>query len=341
MKSNPKLNVLIVASRADVAQPIAESLSKRGHTTRLALDPEKALGNLGPSIDVLVCEKELPLLSGLELLALARARGLNPSAILLLESPSFDACRQALQAGFADVIPAPWKANEVAAAVEQFAPQAATTQDGSSWSRRSAAHPESIRAAILDLSGYALAMGVFPSARIRLGSAVAEALENVRRHAYPGAKGEFEITAQASGEELRVCIRDYGCGFDPVRARLESAPSMSPGDSAANIDQQASAAGGLSRIHSLVESMRLTSSEQGSSVELSISTGSSTFQEDGAFDLSEIDYLPPETSRRMLRAIARGENKDFFNLSPAVAVSVGRLLAGQCPSQLAQSALWS
>lgn len=341
MKSSSKLNVLIVASHADAVQPLAESLSNRGHTTRLALDPEKALGNLGPSIDVLVCEKDLPLLSGLELLSLAHARGLNPCAILLLEGRSFDACRQALQAGFADVIPAPWKAEEVVAALEQLAPQAAAIQDDSSWSRRSTAHPESIRTSILDLLGFALAMGAFPSARIRLGSAVAEALDNVRRHAYPGAKGEFEITAQASGEELRVCIRDFGCGFDPVRARLESAPSMASESSAANIDQQASAAGGLSRIHSLVESMRLTSGEQGSSIELSISTGSSTFQEDSAFDLSEIDYLSPETSRRMLRAIARGENEDFFNLSPAVAVSVGRLLAGQCPSQLAQSALWS
>ena len=47
-----------------------------------------------------------------------------------------------------------------------------------------------------------------------------------------------------------------------------------------------------------------------------------------AIDLSELDWLTPGMSRRVLEILRDEDSTDAFHLSPAMAVTVGRLLTG-------------
>jgi len=65
------------------------------------------------------------------------------------------------------------------------------------------------------------------------------------------------------------------------------------------------------------------------------------FEEESGVDLSELDFLGPELSRRILQALREGQDQELFHLSPALAVVVGRLLAGPDPRERIEQALWS
>jgi hypothetical protein len=64
------------------------------------------------------------------------------------------------------------------------------------------------------------------------------------------------------------------------------------------------------------------------------------FEEEEAVDLSELDYLTPDMASRVLAGL-RGEPEPSYNLSPALAVSVGRMLAGTSDQKSLRVALWS
>ena len=123
-----------------------------------------------------------------------------------------------------------------------------------------------------------------------------------------------------------------GSGFDAVAGWIDSAPSLSPGPQAVPP--------GLARAASLAEDLRVESDGRGTRVRMRFSGSPSAFDEDTA-DLSDLDFLVPAETKRLLLAVLSGEPAGFTNLSPALAVAVGRLLSGPSPSQAAQAALWS
>ena len=52
-------------------------------------------------------------------------------------------------------------------------------------------------------------------------------------------------------------------------------------------------------------------------------------------------WLPPALARRVLESLTGNGSEPLYNLSPALAVTVGRLLTGATPRQRAERALWS
>ena len=61
------------------------------------------------------------------------------------------------------------------------------------------------------------ALGFTAAAAADVGLAVNEALANVIRHAYGGQSGKpIVITVDCESSDLRVTIRDWGCGINPA-----------------------------------------------------------------------------------------------------------------------------
>ena len=160
------------------------------------------------------------------------------------------------------------------------------------------------------------------------GGAAVEALDNAVRHAYPVAPGPIQIEAECDGNEVLVRIRDRGLGFDV--SGLTSGALRDPARS------------GLARATALSEALKIeTAPGSGTALELRFSAYRTSFDEHGAIDLSELDWLTPGMSRRVLEILRDEGSEGTFNLSPAMAVTVGRLLTGAHAAPSAQEALWS
>ncbi|MEM7519283.1 MAG: ATP-binding protein, partial [Planctomycetota bacterium] len=149
---------------------------------------------------------------------------------------------------------------------------------------------------------------VGPAGRARIASAVSEILDNARRHAYEQESGRVLVTAFAdAGKRVSIVVQDFGRGF-----ALEE-------------DRNAF---GLARASALAESLRVDSSlGSGTRVELEFDVWPVRFEGDDVIDLSELDWLPPALTQKVLSRLETGESP--FRLSPALAVTVGRLLAAK------------
>jgi anti-sigma regulatory factor (Ser/Thr protein kinase) len=190
------------------------------------------------------------------------------------------------------------------------------------------ASEEAIEDGPRDLAAYALRCGISPATRSRIATACAEAIDNVVRHAYGVEGGEVLISAGIDGRDLCVTVHDEGMGFDPVLAGLD--------------ELHDSRDGGLARCAALSEDLQVESSiGGGTDVLLRFSAYRVHFDEERHVDLSELDFLCPRTSRRVLETLELAGNEDLFHLSPALAVTVGRLLAGPGERRTVRSALRS
>ena len=96
----------------------------------------------------------------------------------------------------------------------------------------------------------------------------------------------------------------------------------------------------LARAPCLCEDLRIDS-EPGARtrVRLVFNTFPSTFEDEMPRDLSELDYVEAAASRRLVEAVEE-QSEELLNLPPALAVSVGRLLAGLPREHNARTALW-
>ncbi len=86
-------HVFLVDAHAASRSSIAEALSRAGYKVTTSDDGEHALmsiimapRNRGKSIDLLICDCEMPGLTGLELIDQLRMRGIVPPAIIMPES---------------------------------------------------------------------------------------------------------------------------------------------------------------------------------------------------------------------------------------------------------------
>ncbi len=185
----------------------------------------------------------------------------------------------------------------------------------------------SVRAARA-VAAFALETGIGPSCRARIGGAVVEVVDNSFRRAYLDRSGIVRVSAWRDGGDLRVRIVDEGIGFDV--SRLDEELLGTPLHS------------GLSRAISLCEGLTIESEVgRGTRVDMRFTTTFVAFDEEHGVDLSDHDFLTPDAARRVLHTLRRAETSHVHLLSPALAVVVGRLLAGPETRALAERALWS
>lgn len=185
------------------------------------------------------------------------------------------------------------------------------------WCAEGPADLEGAAQAVRGLLALLLVQGFAPAARARVGTAVAEVLENVVRHAYPDPfrdEGTFRLEARVEGPRLWVEISDEGVGFDATRFGERS--KLDPARS------------GLARARALAEGLGVASRpDRGSTVMLEFTASSAVFGDERGIDLSENDFLEPALARRLLEQVREGPDGRGFQLSPALAVCVGRLLS--------------
>jgi anti-sigma regulatory factor (Ser/Thr protein kinase) len=314
--SAARLHVLIALPDPGAAATVAAALRRRSHTVLPVTDTAEALAQ--ESADVVVCD--------LDMLGALRRSGARTRAVVVDVPESVDAWRSTLRLGASDALSRPWRLAELVEAVEAGPRAALPARGEDALLRRSlAAEADSIEKALRELCSWLVRRSVTPAARARVLTATAEVLENTARHAYgAGLGGRVELAAALESHELCVEVRDDGTGFDPGHLPQEARE------------------GGLSRAAALAESLRVTSQPgQGTRVVLRFSARGVDFGEDVVVDLSEHDWLSPALAQRVLASLADPEAGPFYNLSPALAVTVGRLMAGSTERQRAERALWS
>jgi hypothetical protein len=82
----------------------------------------------------------------------------------------------------------------------------------------------------------------------------------------------------------------------------------------------------------------VTAPGKGTEVTLRFDARRAELGDEGTIDLTEREWLTPDVSRRVLHALKKYDTADLFQLSPALAVVVGRLLAGAHPAHTDPSA---
>ena len=327
---------LVDADREATARIAARADSARYHV-QIAESAEEALELASFEPAILISELHLPGASGLDLLSALHDRGLAPHAIFTAALPTFHDCRRAFKLGAAELLAKPIDLDALFDAVDALEqPTPSSNAPATTLELQTEATAAGVETAVRESLAFAMRMGVAPAARARLAGAVAELADNVRLHAYDQThtpSGVLSLQARFDGSEIEIHLTDEGCGFDTVGARLDAAPAALPWSD--------SEPGGLARAAALAEGLSLSSSRLGTRVTLRISTGRATFADDDANDLSELDYLAPRKAKQVLRAVHAGRSGDLLNIPPALAVVLGRLLAGPTSAQLAQTSLWS
>jgi len=306
------LEILIVEGKEPITAALAATLGKRGHRVATARDVETALAF--PTPDVLVCEARLSGACGFELLSAITERGERARSVLLLSDPTVEDCLQAVRLGAAALLTKPFRLAELVRAVEEDdrrgrAPRP-PAEDRAAFDLTYAAAPGTVERCAQELLAFCLRHDVPSSARARIAGATSEILDNALRH---GRGERVRVRGRCERNRLHVEIEDAGPGFDASSA----VAAMPPGP----------ALTGLSRAKSLSDGFTLsTTPEGGTRVSLSFCVASIAFE--SGVDLSEADFLTPREARDVLLALLEGETPEVTGVSPAIAVVLGRLLAG-------------
>ncbi|TAJ23507.1 MAG: response regulator [Planctomycetota bacterium] len=262
---------------------------------------------------------------------IALAESLARRLPVVMSTSRIDAalCVRAMRAGVRDLVERPCSAEELCAVLERSA--APTTARGhAQFSLNVAPDAASIERGVRELVAWALVQGVDTAARARLGGAAHELLDNASRHADCGAEGVILVRARLERSALELSVLDHGRGFDA--AAVLSSEGALPAHATS---------GGLARCAALCDDFACRSTANGTLVELRFELAETSFAEDAYAALSERDWLAPAHARRALQMARQGRAGDALNLSPALAVAIGRLLAGGSSERLRQAALWS
>ncbi len=316
------LNVLVVEPEPAIADSLCSALKRRGHQTLLIADPDGALERETP--DVLICGVEAEGGEGYDLLEEYARRGRRPRSILLLSDPNTLSFRRARELGVEDVFARPFRIDELMKSVERISDlsNARTAPSFSTFSRSYPCDEETVDRSARDIAAFALRCGVGPSARARLASAVAEIAENTVDHAYPTGGGMIEMDARLEERDVWVSLRDSGIGLDVTEERDKD--------------------GGLDRAAALTEGMDITSTPgEGTEITLRVSIFRADFDSGHLVDLSELDFFTPQTSRQVLSVVREQEAGSYLDLSPSLAVVLGRLLSGPSQRATITASLWS
>lgn len=319
------LHILLAEGEPSLAESLTEILADRGHRV-IRLPHAEAIS--APEPEVLVLDVGLDVIRGLNALEQFRRNGNSSRCVVLSAVPSLDACRRAMRLGAEDFLVSPLDVRQFVSAVEGDSVFATSRTRRKMHQKTYDADHASVERGTRDLAAYALQLGIAPACRARIASCCAELLDNARRHAYPLETGSVYVSSEVVDRELMVTIRDQGVGFDAVSAGLER--------------MRRSLDGGLARVSALSEHVLVESEPgRGTSVRTRFALYRSALGSSGELDLSELDWFEPATSRMVLESLADRERSDSFQLSPALAVTLGRLLAGPDSRRVLQTALWS
>lgn len=314
MTAAKKLDVLVVDDETALATAIGTALTRRGHQVEVVGAADEALLR---APQVLVADLNLGGSSGLDLLSAFHARGERPHTIFVAGDPTLRDCRRALLLGAAEFLPKPFRLEELVRAVERAPRQTARIEpETADFERSFLSGPNEIAQTLRDLLAFALRIGFGPAARARIGSATSEILDNSRRHAYERRAGPIRVRASLEARELIVTIRDQGRGFDSDDPTLFECPARN----------------GLARALALSEALSVESAPVvGTRVALRFAAWRADFDGAVGIDVSDLDYLDPAAARRVLHAVLNPNSLELSGVSPALAVVVGRLLAGPDP----------
>jgi DNA-binding response OmpR family regulator len=323
-------DVLIVDDELAIVSVLAAALEARGHHVTVATSAEDALAL--PEPEVLVADLWLQgVMSGLDLFDELVNRGVAPRTIFMTGMPTVADCRRALRLGASEFLSKPFSIDELVRAVECESP--VSSPGGVAPARLEriyAAGPRAAERAARDVAAWCLRSEVSPATRARIASTVCELVDNATRHAYDAptevSEHPIELCAEMDARALVVEVRDHGRGFDALRSQL---------------DEMVCAKSGLARVAALTEDLTIRSSpDNGTRVRARFSVATADFDVEGRIDLTELDHLSPDTARELLTTLAEDPHAPVV-LSPALAVVVGRLLAGPDPRRVLQRALWS
>jgi anti-sigma regulatory factor (Ser/Thr protein kinase) len=90
--------------------------------------------------------------------------------------------------------------------------------------------PANVSAVRTSIEHFCAVVGLDETAQQEIGLAVNEALANVIRHAYKGAKDRpVRIVASRNGRGVQIDIRDWGSGVDPSVCQLPKVDLRTPG----------------------------------------------------------------------------------------------------------------
>jgi FixJ family two-component response regulator len=315
------MDILIVESELVIAEAMASVLQTRGHAVVIVNSAEQAL--VHPLPEVLVAEWQLCGPDGLDLLSEYRLQGGQPHTVFIASDPTLEGCREAFHKGAAEFLAKPFRLKELVQAVEQ-----AGAVREAHFHASYTANRESQQIAPRDLLAFALRQRVGPTCRARMATAVAELIQNSVEHAYPCRMGEIWIDATVDEREMVVRVHDDGIGFDSAKVAGEHLASTRHN--------------GLARAAALAERIELESCVgQGATIILRFGACLVDYDTDDNIDLSELDFFTPDTSEQLLRTLEVDGVESIFQVSPAQAVVIGRLLCGPDPSRIAAQALRS
>lgn len=323
-------DVLIVDDEHGIVSVLAAALKARGHHVSIATNAKDALAM--PEPEVLVADLWLQGgMGGLDLFDELLDRGGAPRAIFMTGMPTLADCRRALRLGASEFLTKPFSIDELVRAVECEAPPGSPGGVAPEhFERIYAAGPRAAERAARDVAAWCLRSEVAPATRARIASTVCELVDNATRHAYSVttevSEHSIELRAEMDARALVLEVRDRGRGFDALRSQL---------------DEMVCAKSGLARVAALTEDLTIRSSpDDGTRVRARFSVATADFDVEGRIDLTELDHFSPETARELLTTLAEDPHAPIV-LSPALAVVVGRLLAGPDPRRALQRALWS
>ncbi len=325
----PHQRVLVADRDPIAARTVAAFLRSRDYevdvvgTARAVLDQ--------PVPDVLIASASLPDQDVFELCEQLEQCGSLPWTIVTGAHLAAHDYRRAMRLGVRDLLATPVALDDLLRSVEAAA-QTAPSQRlrvRSSLQLTYDCQPQSFGRILRELLAFALRSGLGPTARARIGTACAEVLENAWEHGYQNAGGPLHVRATVSGHDFEVELRDEGVGFDACTV--------------AAVALDGSLDSGLARAGSLAEDLRLQSQPgHGATVHLTFAAYRVDFDDEfDSLDLSDWDYLAPEFSRRLGDQLLAAGETSAMNLSPALAVVVGRMLAGPTPMVRAMRTLWS
>jgi len=195
----------------------------------------------------------------------------------------------------------------------------------SSYQRTYEANEAGANSSAYELAAFLTEREVAHAHRIRIVSAVYEATDNARRHAYVDGAGAFSIRVEIQRARVHVSVVDQGRGFDAKRIMTDSVPAALP-TSGTERRQPCHASSGLTRLAALSEEIDFQSDEKGTRVELVFELTLVHFEEEQK-DFTDGDFLDPDRARELVRALKEGD-QSIGDFAPAMALTIGRLLGG-------------
>ncbi len=309
--------VLVACGDSRRGSAIVEQLEQQGMRAFWCATAREAL--IAPRPDVLISSLDLPDHDGLELCEALGSSATPIASILLCDEGSIDIYRRAMQLGVQDLCDETASAEAIAESAEKAVETLWKQGPENGFQATVQSTASACEQVQRNLSAWLLVRGIAPSTRCRIATALGEGLENAVRHAYPGDIGPIEIEANLHDRDVELSIRDRGDGM--TESQKFDATDSEKG-------------GGFSRMCALSEELSLaTHANLGTHVGMRFSAHRTHFDEDERTDFEDFDFLAPDHVRALLDDIEGPGGHDVVHISPALAVTIGRLLAGPSPDR--------